>query len=55
VTAPYAVKLATLGFKKAIESDPGLKAGVNTYQGHITHQAVAESQGLGYTPIEALV
>jgi alanine dehydrogenase len=55
VTLPYAVKLATLGFKKAIESDPGLAPGVNTYQGCITHQAVAESQGLEYTPIEKLV
>jgi alanine dehydrogenase len=55
VTLPYAVKLATLGFKKAIESDPGLAPGVNTYQGCITHQAVAESQGLEYTPIEKSV
>jgi alanine dehydrogenase len=55
VTTPYAVKLATRGFKKAIESDPGLKAGVNTFGSHITYQAVAESQGLAYTPLEELM
>lgn len=54
-TLPYAVKLANRGFFEAIRSDPGLKEGVNTYAGHCTYQAVAESQGLPYTGIDALV
>jgi alanine dehydrogenase len=52
VTLPYAVKLASLGFWGAIRSDPGLRSGVNTYRGYVTHPAVAESQGLEYTPLE---
>jgi len=55
VTLPYAVKLASMGFIPAIRSDPGLKNGVNTYKGRVTHQAVAESQGLEYTPLEELI
>ncbi len=54
-TLPYALKLANQGFFEAIRSDAGLKAGVNTYAGHCTYQAVAEAQGLAYTSIDALV
>jgi len=54
VTLPYALKLASLGFQAAIRSDPGLRMGVNTYRGYVTHPAVAESQGLEYTPIEEI-
>lgn len=54
-TLPYALKLANKGFFDAIKGDPGLKEGVNTYAGHCTYQAVAESQGLSYTNIDALV
>jgi len=54
-TLQYALKLANKGFFEAIRNDPGLKAGVNTYAGHCTYQAVAESQGLPYTSIDALV
>ena len=54
-TLPYALKLANLGFLDAINSDPGLKEGVNTYAGHCTYEAVAAAQGLSYTSIDALV
>ncbi len=54
-TLPYALKLANQGFFEAIRGDAGLKAGVNTYAGHCTYQAVAEAQGLAYTSIDALV
>lgn len=54
-TLPYAVTLANKGFFEAIRTDNGLKEGVNTYAGHCTYQAVAESQGLSYTSIDALV
>ncbi|HEY3039341.1 MAG TPA: alanine dehydrogenase [Pyrinomonadaceae bacterium] len=54
-TLPYTLKLANKGFFEAIRSDSGLKAGVNTYAGHCTYQAVAEAQGLAYTSIDALV
>ena len=54
-TLPYAVKLANLGFMDAIRSDPGLKAGVNTYAGHCTYEAVAQAQQIPYTGIDALI
>ncbi len=54
-TLPLALKLANKGFKDAIAKDRHLKAGVNTYAGHITYEAVAESQGLAYKPIDDLL
>jgi alanine dehydrogenase len=54
-TLPYAVKLANKGFFEAIRSDEGLKAGINTYAGHCTYEAVAAAQGIPYTNIDALV
>jgi alanine dehydrogenase len=54
-TLPYTLKLANQGFLEAIGNDAGLKAGVNTFAGHCTYQAVAEAQGLSYTSIDALI
>ena len=54
-TLPYAVKLANKGFFNAIKSDENLKAGVNTYAGHCTYEAVAQAQSIAYTSIDALV
>jgi alanine dehydrogenase len=54
-TLPFALKLANRGFKEAIRADKNLKAGVNTYAGHITYEAVAESQGLAYTALDELI
>jgi alanine dehydrogenase len=54
-TLPYAVKLANLGFLDAIRSDAGLKAGVNTYAGHCTYEAVAQAQQIPYTGLDALI
>ena len=54
-TLPYAVKLANKGFLEAIESDPHLKEGVNTYAGQCTYEAVAVAQGINYTPLDFLI
>ena len=54
-TLPYALKLANLGFKTAVISDAGLAAGVNTYDGKLTYEAVAISQGREYTPLGQLL
>ena len=54
-TLPYALKLANQGFLAAIGSDPGLKAGVNTYAGRLTYEAVAVDQGREYTPLDELI
>jgi alanine dehydrogenase len=44
-TFPYLMELATHGLEAACERHPGLREGVNTYQGYVTHSGVAESQG----------
>ncbi|HEX8456127.1 MAG TPA: alanine dehydrogenase [Pyrinomonadaceae bacterium] len=54
-TLPYTLKLANKGFLTAITSDPGLKEGVNTYAGKLTYEAVAEAQGLEYTPLDDML
>lgn len=50
-TLPYVLKLANMGFVNAVKSDPTLGKGVNTYQGAITYQAVAEAFDMTYTPL----
>ncbi len=55
VTLPYALELAGKGLRKAVLDDPGLLAGVNTHQGKITCQAVAESQDQEFTPLADLL
>ncbi len=55
VTLPYTLALANKGVHDAILEDSGLMAGVNTYQGHITCEPVAESQSKDYTPLGSLL
>ena len=54
-TLPYVVKLARAGAEAAIQRDPGLALGVNTYRGKVTYPAVAEAFGLEYTPLSSLL
>ncbi len=49
-TLPYALKLANLGYRKALMQDPGFIPGLNACQGHITHPDVAHDLGLAYVP-----
>ena len=44
-TLPYAVKLADMGWKKACETDSGLKKGLNIVDGKVVLPAVAEAIG----------
>ena len=44
-TVPYLLALADKGLKRACAESTAIREGVNTYQGEITYQAVAESQG----------
>ncbi len=54
-TLPYALSLANKGVLQAVQDDPGLLLGVNTYRGHITSQPVAVSQGRPYKPFGELL
>lgn len=52
VTLPHALRIASLGWKEAIRSDPHLRAGLNVHDGKITHRAVADELELAYSPPE---
>jgi alanine dehydrogenase len=54
-TLPFALQLAGKGFVEAVRSNHHLAAGVNTYKGKITYEAVATSQGHDYTSLESLL
>src|SRR5262249_17406868 len=43
-TFPYVLKIANRGATAAIGSDEGIREGVNTFKGHLTYSAVAQSQ-----------
>ena len=47
-TLPYALQLANAGPVCAAAASPALAAGVNTYEGAITHPAVAQALGLDW-------
>src|SRR4051794_5851430 len=49
---PYVLALADDGLRGAIESDPGLRPGVNVAAGRVTHPAVADATGFSYSPLE---
>jgi alanine dehydrogenase len=51
VTIPYALELVGKGFSQAIQDNEPLAKGVNTYQGKVTHRAVAESLNMPYQPL----
>jgi alanine dehydrogenase len=44
-TLPYALELATKGVDKATRLDPALASGVNTQEGRVVNEAVAEALG----------
>jgi alanine dehydrogenase len=47
-TLPFVLALADKGIEAALAADPHLLAGLNIYQGRITHQAVAAALGEPY-------
>jgi alanine dehydrogenase len=54
-TLPYVLRLANYGFTEAIQRDPGLKEGVNTYAGKLTYEAVASAQNLDYVSVDEVL
>src|SRR5579872_580479 len=53
-TFPYLMELASHGLEHACERRPALRSGVNTYNGYVTHDGVAESQGRPYRALAAV-
>jgi alanine dehydrogenase len=54
-TFPYLAELANKGIERAVEQHPGLRQGMNTYQGYITHPGVASSQNREYRDLTSLL
>ncbi len=54
-TLNLALALANKGFRKAVQEDPHLRAGVNVHEGKITYKAVAESQDKPFTDLSELI
>ena len=42
-TFPYALELACKGFENALRENPALMKGLNVFNGHVTHPAVADA------------
>ena len=54
-TLPYVRQLANLGAAAAMNANPGIAEGVNTYNGMLTYKAVAENQQRDFTSIADLL
>jgi alanine dehydrogenase len=55
VTVPYAVQIANKGYVQACLDNSALLKGLNTLEGHVTYQAVADAQGLLYISADELL
>ncbi|GAB3773461.1 alanine dehydrogenase [Ramlibacter monticola] len=51
-TLPFVVQLANKGYRKALQEDRHLLAGLNVHRGELTYEAVARDLGLKYTPYQ---
>ena len=49
-TLPYALRLASLGLRRALEEDAGLMAGLQVHAGRVTHPGLAEDTQRTFTP-----
>ncbi len=45
-TLPFTLALAGKGWRQALRDDPHLREGLNVHDGQLTHEAVAQAQGL---------
>ncbi|AFQ28501.1 alanine dehydrogenase [Bacillus thuringiensis] len=55
VTVPYAVQIANKGYKDACLGNSALLKGINTLDGYVTFEAVAEAHGLQYAGAKELL
>ncbi|MFB6467699.1 alanine dehydrogenase [Cytobacillus sp. Hz8] len=55
VTVPYAVQIANKGYKQACLDNEALLKGINTLNGYVTYEAVAEAHNLGYSDAKSLL
>jgi alanine dehydrogenase len=55
VTLPYAVSLADLGWRAALQADPALALGLNTFDGELTNAPVAQAHGLPHRELAGVI
>jgi alanine dehydrogenase len=55
VTLPYALELASHGWRDAMRRDPALALGLNTNDGHVTYGPVAEAHGMAHVPLSSVL
>ena len=54
-TLPYIIKLANMGYKKALQSDKHLLNGLNVMHGKVTIKEVAEAHNMEYVAADQLI
>jgi alanine dehydrogenase len=54
-TLPYALEIATKGWRLAMWENQEVKQGANVVQGQVTYEAVAKAFGMAYTHIDHLI
>ncbi|MRH42855.1 alanine dehydrogenase [Aquibacillus halophilus] len=55
VTVPYALSIANKGYKNACLVNGALRKGINTLNGYVTYQAVADAHKLDYADVNTLL
>lgn len=55
VTLPHALRIADLGWRDALRTDPHLAAGLNVHAGRVTYEAVAQELGYECQPVAEAV
>ena len=55
VTLPYMMEIANRGWRDALRSDRSFALGLNTHDGIVTCQPVAEAHGLAWTPVSEVL
>jgi alanine dehydrogenase len=51
VTLPHTLRIADLGWKRALADNPHLAAGLNVHAGQVTYAAVARELGYAWRPV----
>lgn len=54
-TLPYALQIASQGWRDVARNNPGVRAGLNVVDGKVTYAGVADAFGLAYTPVEEVL
>jgi len=53
-TLPYAVQIASQGWKQAAANDPAILSGLNVVDGKVVYKGVCDAFGLPHTPVAEL-